>query len=235
MNYLDNLHLDSEIKLILNEKIHQFLSLSDYLPVFVIHELITEEIKVIYMSPKGLEGIGITLNEVQEMGRKYHELFFNNEDVEEYLSKWILFANDYSNKNAWYTFFQQVNIKKCEKPVWFLTASTVILYDEESKVPLYSLALPLLLNQNLPIISKLEKILHENNFIKKHLSAFTSLTNKEKEILKEIGSGKNPKEIAKKLFSAEHTIRTHRRNIKKKLNIYNDAELSYFAHAFNLL
>lgn len=51
------------------------------------------------------------------------------------------------------------------------------------------------------------------------------LTDREKEILKELVEGATNKEIANKLFISVRTVDTHRRNIMKKLNVTNGAQL----------
>ena len=55
------------------------------------------------------------------------------------------------------------------------------------------------------------------------------LTNQEKTVLKLIAEGKTHKEIAKLLFISIMTIKKHRANIIKKLNIHNTAGLVIFA------
>ena len=52
------------------------------------------------------------------------------------------------------------------------------------------------------------------------------LSKKEKEILKLVTSGMRSKEIAEKLFISKNTVDTHRRNIHRKLNTTNTAELT---------
>ncbi|MCB1179637.1 MAG: response regulator transcription factor, partial [Leptospiraceae bacterium] len=58
---------------------------------------------------------------------------------------------------------------------------------------------------------------------------FSVLTNREREILKLIGEGKSNEEIAKQLWIALRTVKVHRQNIMKKLNIHNVAELVKYA------
>ncbi len=55
------------------------------------------------------------------------------------------------------------------------------------------------------------------------------LTDKEKEILKEISTGLTSREIAEKLFLSYKTIENHRANICKKLNIQGAHSLLKFA------
>lgn len=51
------------------------------------------------------------------------------------------------------------------------------------------------------------------------------LTSREKEIVTFLKSGKQNKEIAELLFLSEFTIKTHRQNIMRKLDVRNVAEL----------
>ncbi len=55
------------------------------------------------------------------------------------------------------------------------------------------------------------------------------ITTREREVLKLISEGKSSKEIADLLFISTHTIRHHRANIKRKLNIKKLADLIKYA------
>lgn len=55
------------------------------------------------------------------------------------------------------------------------------------------------------------------------------LTPRERQIIKLIAEGKTSKEIAILLFISIHTVNNHRKNIKKKLKIYNNADLIKYA------
>ena len=50
---------------------------------------------------------------------------------------------------------------------------------------------------------------------------YDTLTLREKDILKLLAIGKNNKGIAKKLFISIHTVRTHRNNLMKKLDVHD--------------
>ena len=55
------------------------------------------------------------------------------------------------------------------------------------------------------------------------------ITTREREVLKLIAEGKSSKEMADLLFISAHTIRHHRANIKRKLNIKKLADLIKYA------
>ena len=61
------------------------------------------------------------------------------------------------------------------------------------------------------------------------------LTKREIEIICLIAKGKQNEEIAEQLFLSFHTVKTHRKNILKKLNITNAADLVRFAFENHLL
>lgn len=60
-------------------------------------------------------------------------------------------------------------------------------------------------------------------------TAFSILTDREREVLQLITEGKTTKEIASILNVSTKTIETHRQQIMKKLNVYSIAELTKYA------
>lgn len=56
-----------------------------------------------------------------------------------------------------------------------------------------------------------------------------SLTNREKQILQLLAEGQNNKQIAELLYISPYTVRRHRENIKRKLNLSSLVELVKFA------
>lgn len=60
-------------------------------------------------------------------------------------------------------------------------------------------------------------------------SAFMSLTQRERQVLKLLAEGLTTKEIACKLFVSPKTVETHRLNVMNKLEINNIAQLTKYA------
>ncbi|NJM24864.1 MAG: response regulator transcription factor [Bacteroidia bacterium] len=52
-----------------------------------------------------------------------------------------------------------------------------------------------------------------------------NVTNREKEVLHLVGDGFSTKQIAEKLSISHHTVETHRKNLLKKYEAKNSAEL----------
>jgi len=61
------------------------------------------------------------------------------------------------------------------------------------------------------------------------------ITHREKEILKLILKGKSASKIAKVLNISHHTVKTHRKNLMKKINVTNTAELIKYAYENNIV
>ncbi len=61
------------------------------------------------------------------------------------------------------------------------------------------------------------------------------LTEREKEIIRNVARGLSNKEIAERLYLSPHTVATHRRNICAKLDIHSAAGLTIFAIIHHLL
>lgn len=81
-------------------------------------------------------------------------------------------------------------------------------------------------------IKSFKAIIHENEFIKKHLSEYSTLSKREIEVLSLLGKGNKHKEIADNLFISIHTVRDHIKNIKQKLNVKTSTKLLEYFNAF---
>jgi two-component system nitrate/nitrite response regulator NarL len=83
-------------------------------------------------------------------------------------------------------------------------------------------------------INTVNKVLSVEGFVTEGLSQKKSegpddLTDREKEILKQIVKGKSNKEISEELFISARTADTHRTNIKKKLKLSTLSQLIQYA------
>lgn len=81
-------------------------------------------------------------------------------------------------------------------------------------------------------ITSISKIIEEENFQSLLKDKINSLTDRENEILKLLAIGSKHKKIADKLSISIHTVRTHIKNIKAKLNIYKREDFLKFLNLF---
>jgi DNA-binding NarL/FixJ family response regulator len=63
-------------------------------------------------------------------------------------------------------------------------------------------------------------------------AVFNALSRRELEVLRHIGSGANNSEIAARIAISEHTVKVHVRNIRKKLDLQNRAQIASAARRY---
>jgi DNA-binding CsgD family transcriptional regulator len=200
--------------------------------VVIIHNL--PDFSVGYMSPRGLELLKAPAEEIAGLtNAHYHERYFNNEDAEHYVPK-LLRLLERNNNDEMVTFFQQVRFPDIEGWSWHLSGTKIFHRDADGK-PSLTITIALPIDSTNHITAKANRLLDENNFIRKNLANFSKLTNREKQILKLTTLGKSAAEIAVELFISITTAETHSRNIKQKLNAATSFELSRYAQAFDLI
>jgi DNA-binding CsgD family transcriptional regulator len=81
----------------------------------------------------------------------------------------------------------------------------------------------------------IKKMIETHEFIEKNLKKYILLTKREKQIIHIYAKIHNQNEIAEQLFISLHTMRTHWKNIKNKLQIHSGEELLLFANAFDII
>jgi DNA-binding CsgD family transcriptional regulator len=81
-------------------------------------------------------------------------------------------------------------------------------------------------------IKSFKRALEENDFLKSNVEKYSSLTKREKEVLKLMSKGGKQKEIADELFISTHTLREHWKKIKQKLDVQTTNELIKYSIAF---
>ena len=78
--------------------------------------------------------------------------------------------------------------------------------------------------------------MHDSSEVIKNLKeADETISEREKDIIRCVASGKSNKEIAELLFISPHTVATHRRNINAKLGIHSSAGLTIYAIIHNII
>lgn len=82
---------------------------------------------------------------------------------------------------------------------------------------------------------QMEQVVRMDEFKLKHFKRFQGLTDREVEILSLLANGHNNPQIAEQLFISRKTVETHRRNLKRKLDIRSYGDLMRYAFAFNLV
>jgi hypothetical protein len=214
----------------LYNKIKAFSQFAEMMPAVVIIQQVSP-FTSIYMNSLGLSVLGITIDELKEMGPEYLERYFDFEDTEEVLEKLGQLLNE-NNMDKVLTFFQQVKLKDIENWVWHI-GSTRIFYQDKAGKPTHILTTAIPIDKLQYICQKAEKIVDERDFIKLNEEKLKLLGKREIEVLKEVAIGKSSIEIAKELFLSIETVKSHRKSIKKKLEIKSPYEYTIYANNYN--
>jgi DNA-binding CsgD family transcriptional regulator len=216
----------------IDEKIAALRNVEDNFPgVVIIHNIC--DLTVVYMSQWGRDWLGVDMDELHLMGTEYHNRFFNPEDNKDYVPK-IIGLLERNNDGEIISFFQQVRQSPQHDWTWYAGCMKIILRDDCGKPVLtQTTAIPIDAEHN--VAGKIQRLLDENNFLRSNYHVFDQLTKREKQILKMMALGDSSAEMAKKLHIAETTASTHRRNIKRKLNIEINYDITRFAQAFDLI
>jgi DNA-binding CsgD family transcriptional regulator len=82
-------------------------------------------------------------------------------------------------------------------------------------------------------IRAFKDIIKTNDFVRLNVDKFITLTKREREVLALYTKGVSLKEIPDELYISYHTVRTHIKNIKRKLQITSSEKLLEYGKAFN--
>lgn len=199
--------------------------------VIIIHRI--PDMAIEYMSPLGLKLINLSLDEIREISAKeYYERYFNPQDADDYVPKMLSFLNENSDRSI--SFFQQVKFYGATDWVWHLSTTKILLRDRAGH-PLLCITTAYPIDSFQLLDKKVERVLKENDFLRKHYHLFSKLTRRECDILTLLALGKSSPDIAENLFISVGTVETHRKNIRQKLNATSTFELTEYARAFDLI
>ncbi|UKJ07530.1 LuxR C-terminal-related transcriptional regulator [Solitalea lacus] len=218
---------------VFQQKLNALIAIEDDLPsVIIIHNL--ETMAVEYISPRGEQILGFSLEDLKSLGKEYHTKFFNPEDVADYLPKILNLIQSNSLNDKIISYFQQARASEQHDWRWYLSTTKIFLRDGNQK-PTHIITSASPIDPKHHITTKVNRLLEENNFLRRHEKVFAALSKREKEILRYMALGENSQEIAAQLHISEKTVVTHRRNIRTKLDIQSSYDITKFAQAFDLI
>ncbi|HZY79220.1 MAG TPA: LuxR C-terminal-related transcriptional regulator [Cyclobacteriaceae bacterium] len=220
--------LDERIK----EKVNFINSISDLIPgVIVIHRL--PEFVLEYMSETGLKLLGTNWEDIAGLSNEeYVRRFFNKHDADNYVPRLRdLLAR---NNDETISFFQQVRTSPTTEWDWYMSMIKILMRDDNNR-PLLSITIAMKIDPKDKFTAKAARLLKENEFLRTHYHEFAKLTNREKEILRHLALGHSTAQIAKQIHLSSATVETHRKNIKRKIDIRSTYSLSLYARAFDLI
>lgn len=216
----------------IRQKVDEIASCASNLPTpVIIHRL--PGFSVHYMSPLALQLLGRTWEELKGLSKEeYHDTYFNPDDAEDYVPKILSLLERNTDESI--TFFQQVRTAKNRHWEWYVSSVRILLRDQHNQ-PVLSITIAQRVDPDNPFVTKAVRLLEENSFIREHLHDFAKLGKREVSVLRLVALGKSASEIGTELHISVATAETHRKNIRAKLKIKNQYELSQYARAFDLI
>lgn len=214
------------------KKLAALKTVADQLPCVII-VLEIKGFTVEYMSRRGLRQLGTTMEHLKALGADYVYEFFNPKDVDDYLPKIerLLKSND---EDEVVSFFQQVRFAGQRGWNWHLSTVKIFMKDENGQ-PSHCIVTAHTVSPFEHVNAKVNRLLEENTFLRENQAIFLSLTRREREVLRLLAFGKGSDEIAGELFISPKTVKTHRKNLRKKLNAQSNYDITRFAQAFDLI
>jgi DNA-binding CsgD family transcriptional regulator len=222
---------EQALKKKIEEKIKEISTSAEEIPgVVIIHNL--HDFSVVYMSNRGQKILGVDQKQLVEMGTDYYNRFFNAAEEKENASKMTGLLEKNNNDELIALFQQVMSVNK--EWVWYCTSVKIFMRDDEGK-PILTIAVAIPIDPRHHITTKVARLLEENNFLRNNYEKFSSLTKRERQVLKCIALGRTSNEFAEELHISVATAETHRKNIKRKLDIGSSFDLSMYARAFDLI
>lgn len=204
-----------------------FRTVSEHLPFMAIFSY-SDPTKIVHTNKRHQEITGYAPKEVREKRSKYLKIV--HPASLDYIRKYIPDFYTKQNHHQTLTFVQQAQ-----------------LLGNSGYAPLFTFTKPSNLPDGLVIrllaepkdfdkmSGKMERIVEITQFKLDNFKRFQQLTARELEILQLLINGKDNPKIADQLFISRHTVETHRKHIKRKLNIHSFRDLMKYAFAFGLV
>lgn len=205
-----------------------FEDIADQIP-FVAHLNDPDTLEVVQTNKRHSQLTGYHIDEIRDLGMTYINEHVHPHTMET-LSELLPQLYSEMNANKTFLFVQYVKPRngKDFSPLITFTKSTKL---QNGLVPCLSF-----IPQDFDSMAKkMEQVVKMDQFKLKHFKRFQQLTEREIEVLKLLANGLNNPQIADKLFLSRQTVETHRKNLKRKLELRSFRDLMRYAFAFNLV
>ncbi len=200
-----------------------FFQLQDYFP-FPVY-ICARKTSDYYFFNEAFLSQGKEVEELLTKGRAYLDTIANQSLLKEACEKAVQLhnSNDY---DALCHYLQAIPLNGETTP--FFTSK--LLLDEEQ-----TLNIPFFPTESLIFQKVFKELLPAGEENLNKWLRFQTLTKREKQIIRLIADGSTSKTISEQLFITKETVKTHRKNIYKKLDISNTTQLVRFAILLELI
>lgn len=216
----------------ITRKIADIAATADQYPGVVI--VFNEDVRrVLYMSERGLRLLGTTQAEITALGEAYYPRYFNPDASPENVAK-VMELLTRNNPDYQVALFQEV--RSGPGGAYELYLSNVrILTQDAAGAPQLIICVATPIERESHITAKVQRLLHENDFLRRQAPTYASLTARERDVLRHLALGHSSAEVAAALCISPQTADTHRRNLKQKLAASSTFDLGEYARAFDLI
>lgn len=210
------------------DKHHVDISVLDEMLPGIVHINKVEDTSIQFLNKKGCEMYEHDLGEIKVMG---NEIFVKHTHPDTIQFEFPKIGNflEKADEYAVGSIFQQVEFYNSKEYDWVYTSFKKLRGTD------CFIGVSHLVNEMGSIGKQFENVLGDNLYLRKHFKSVSTLTKREKEVLKLIANGKTNKEIGEQLFISGHTVKTHRKHIWRKLDVKHLADLIKIASTFDLI
>ena len=198
--------------------------LSELIPGYI-HLNDKQTLGINYYGENVLNIFNKSLSEIQNEGRDFIDAISDKKSQQIFATSLINFSLT-GNQQKTYSFIQR--LRENAKAEYKLFYTTSRHYRDGKNLLSYTQPLQILHDN-----SFLKEIVEERyTFFSKHFYRFDTLTKREREILEPVAQGDTNKAISEKLYISIQTVKTHRKNICRKLDTGRLIDLVKFAQVF---
>ncbi len=178
--------------------------------------------KNIWSNKRVLDYYGLTQEEIINLGHNYFIQYLHPDDL-----KVGTDSVDYMDLRKGDSFHGVYRARSKDGDYNWFNGNTVV-FETRNGHPWKFLCIVININEEMQTREQLHELYMENQRLRNQLT-LCRLTKREKQIIHYISDGKTDKEIASMLYISVYTANTHRKNILKKLQLTNAAELVRFS------
>lgn len=185
-----------------------------------------DDFSIVYMNKRMQSDVGATLHTVRKSGRAFLEKHMHPETTARIVPLLVEFIKNADDQKI-ISFFQLFKTPKSDYR-WYYTSLKLL------SNTMYTIAITNPVADFQDFNQEIQVILNENIYLKTNLKKYENLTNREKQIIRFLTDGKTQNQVAEILNISEYTVKTHKQNIYKKLQISNICELLKFSNIFGI-
>ena len=212
---------------LLNQGAFELEDIGDYVPSFL-HLNNENDLTIEYMNKTGCDWLELTAGEINDMGYDFFNKYIDPESLRLVVPRVMEFYHHNDRSKVYCDFQRVLNPRTQTYSLLFLVTKIC-----NKRPGLLTISQPL--ENSVSIVKKLERMLGEQKFARKHFKQFSALTKREVQILSLLASGHSNPQIADQLFLSRRTVEQHRKNINRKLDIKHFTDIIKYAQAFDLV